>query len=167
MLVWRLPGPLLAISSAPLGGGIGRRDWVVNATVDLAYRRDDPEVHLASLADDLGLTGVGVGLLTAVDVAEVIRTGDEGVVVWSTVGLGSPQVRHILQQHQRPPTIWQPGGGYLHPESRRARASRRVPSPRPAAYLVPRDVKELLRCVRNSSEAASTASEAARAFATL
>jgi adenosylcobinamide amidohydrolase len=90
MLVWRLPGPLLAISSAPLGGGIGRRDWVVNATVDLAYGRDDPDVHLASLADDLGLTGAGVGLLTAVDVAEVIRTVDEGVVVWSTVGLGTP-----------------------------------------------------------------------------
>lgn len=90
MLVWRLPGPLLAISSAPLGGGIGPRAWVVNATVDLAYRRDDPDVHLASLADDLGLTGVGVGLLTAVDVAEVIRTVDEGVVVWSTVGLGTP-----------------------------------------------------------------------------
>jgi adenosylcobinamide hydrolase len=90
MLVWRLPGPLLAISSAPLGGGIGPRAWVVNASVDLAYRRDDPDVHLASLADDLGLTGVGVGLLTAVDVAGVIRTVDEGVVVWSTVGLGTP-----------------------------------------------------------------------------
>jgi adenosylcobinamide amidohydrolase len=90
MLVWRLPGPLLTISSAPLGGGIGPRDWVVNATVDLAYDRDDPDVHLATLAADLGLTGPGVGLLTGVDVAELIRTEDEGVVVWSTVGLGSP-----------------------------------------------------------------------------
>jgi adenosylcobinamide hydrolase len=90
MLVWRLPGPLLAISSAPLGGGIGPRGWVINATVDLAYDRDDPDAHLATLAADLGLTGPGVGLLTGVDVAEQIRTEDEGVVVWSTVGLGSP-----------------------------------------------------------------------------
>ncbi len=90
MLVWRAAGPLLAVSSAPLGGGLGVRGWVVNATVPMSYDRDDPADHLAELADQLGLDGPGVGLLTGVDVAEVVARADRGVRVWATVGLGTP-----------------------------------------------------------------------------
>ncbi|BCJ65941.1 adenosylcobinamide amidohydrolase [Polymorphospora rubra] len=90
LLVWRLSRPRLAISSAPLGGGIGVRDWVINATVPISYRRDDPDAHLAGLADQFGLRGPGVGLLTGVDVARVVDAADGGVRVWATVGLGSP-----------------------------------------------------------------------------
>lgn len=90
MLVWRLADPLLAISSASLGGGIGVRHWVVNATVPMSYRRDDPDAHLAALARELGLDGPGVGLLTAVDVSEVVTAADRGVRTWATVGLGDP-----------------------------------------------------------------------------
>ncbi|MFI1192735.1 adenosylcobinamide amidohydrolase [Micromonospora sp. NPDC020750] len=90
LLVWRADRPLLAVSSAPLGGGIGVRDWVVNATVPMSYHRDDPAGHLAELAGRLGLDGPGVGLLTGVDVAEVIARTDTGVRVWATVGLGTP-----------------------------------------------------------------------------
>lgn len=90
LLAWRFPTPLRAISSAPLGGGIGVRRWVVNATVPMSYRRDDPDAHLAGLAAGLGLTGPGVGLLTGVDVAEVVARTDGGVQVWATVGLGAP-----------------------------------------------------------------------------
>ncbi|MEO3925326.1 adenosylcobinamide amidohydrolase [Micromonosporaceae bacterium B7E4] len=90
MLVWRLDRPALAISSGPLGGGIGVRHWVVNATVPMSYRRDDPDVHLGELADRLGLHGPGVGLLTGVDVAEVVTADDGGVRIWATVGLGAP-----------------------------------------------------------------------------
>jgi adenosylcobinamide hydrolase len=90
LLIWRLPGPHLAISSGPLGGGIGVRGWVVNATVPLSYDRRDPEVHLAELATGLGLRGPGVGLMTALDVAEVAEAADGGVDVWATVGLGMP-----------------------------------------------------------------------------
>ncbi|MCW3813146.1 adenosylcobinamide amidohydrolase [Micromonospora sp. DR5-3] len=90
LLVWRAAEPLLAIGSAPLGGGIGVRRWVVNATVPMSYARDDPAVHLAELADGLGLAGPGVGLLTGVDVAEVVARADTGVRVWATVGLGTP-----------------------------------------------------------------------------
>ncbi|MFF0821285.1 MULTISPECIES: adenosylcobinamide amidohydrolase [Micromonospora] len=90
LLVWRADRPLLTVSSAPLGGGIGVRHWVVNATVPMSYHRDDPADHLAELAEQLGLDGPGVGLLTGVDVAEVVARVDSGVRVWATVGLGTP-----------------------------------------------------------------------------
>jgi adenosylcobinamide amidohydrolase len=90
LLVWRLPAPRLAIASGPLGGGIGVRHWVLNATVPMSYRRDDPDAHLAELADGVGLSGPGVGLLTGVDVADVVTVEDEGVTAWATVGLGLP-----------------------------------------------------------------------------
>ncbi|MEV1286046.1 adenosylcobinamide amidohydrolase [Micromonospora sp. NPDC049679] len=90
LLLWRLTEPMLAVSSAPLGGGIGVRQWVLNATVPMSYRRDDPDVHLAELAGALGLSGPGVGLLTGVDVALAETASDTGVRVWATVGLGAP-----------------------------------------------------------------------------
>ncbi|MFU8873885.1 adenosylcobinamide amidohydrolase [Micromonospora sp. SL4-19] len=90
LLVWRAEEPLLAVGTAPLGGGIGVRRWVVNATVPMSYDRDDPANHLAEMADGLGLAGPGVGLLTGVDVAEVVARADTGVRVWATVGLGTP-----------------------------------------------------------------------------
>jgi adenosylcobinamide amidohydrolase len=90
VLVWRPAAPVLAISSAALGGGIGTRRWVVNATVPMSYARTDPDAHLAELARDLGLAGTGVGLLTAVDVGSVVTTADEDVTVSATVGLGDP-----------------------------------------------------------------------------
>ncbi|MGK5519911.1 adenosylcobinamide amidohydrolase [Micromonospora sp. URMC 107] len=90
LLVWRADRPLRAVSSAPLGGGIGVRHWVVNATVPMSYDRDDPADHLTELADRLDLDGPGIGLLTGVDVAEVVARTDTGVRVWATVGLGTP-----------------------------------------------------------------------------
>ncbi|KWV32667.1 adenosylcobinamide amidohydrolase [Micromonospora rifamycinica] len=90
LLVWRAHPPLRAVSSGPLGGGVGVRHWVVNATVPMSYRRDDPAAHLTALADRLGLDGPGVGLLTGVDVAEVTARTDTGVRAWATVGLGIP-----------------------------------------------------------------------------
>jgi len=90
LLVWRLPAPMLAVSSAPLGGGIGPREWVLNATVPMSYARADPDAHLLSLATDLGLRGPGVGHLTGVDVARRVHAVDDGAVVWATVGLGAP-----------------------------------------------------------------------------
>lgn len=90
LLVWRADRPLRAVSTAPLGGGIGVRHWVVNATVPMSYHRDDPADHLAELADRLDLDGPGIGLLTGVDVAEVVARVDGGVRVWVTVGLGTP-----------------------------------------------------------------------------
>jgi adenosylcobinamide amidohydrolase len=89
-VVWRLARPLRAIASAPHGGGLGTRRWVVNAQVPSSYRRRDPEHHLQKLAVSLGLPGRGVGMLTAADVRQQATITDGGVEVAATVGLGHP-----------------------------------------------------------------------------
>jgi adenosylcobinamide hydrolase len=89
VLVWRLTTPWLALSSAVLGGGLGERHWVVNATVSNAYDRLDPDRHLAEIACALGLGGPGLGFLTAVDVREVEHRSDSGVHVSATTGIGA------------------------------------------------------------------------------
>jgi adenosylcobinamide hydrolase len=89
VLVWRLARPWLAMSSAVLGGGLGERNWVLNATVQNGYDRLDPDRHLAEIADALGLQNDGIGLLTAVDVREVEHRTDQGVDVSVTTGIGA------------------------------------------------------------------------------
>lgn len=90
VLAWRFTEPRLCIASGPLGGGIGMRDWVINATVPLHYDRMDPDVHLVEIASALGLPGTGCGLLTAVDVTHHHLATDDGVHAAATVGLSSP-----------------------------------------------------------------------------
>ncbi len=75
---WR-PGPgYLMISSGVLGGGIGLRGWVLNAQVAAGYARTDPARHLTELAGRFGLTGPGVGMLTAAQVTGLVTRSDEG-----------------------------------------------------------------------------------------
>ncbi|MGD9752915.1 MAG: adenosylcobinamide amidohydrolase [Acidimicrobiia bacterium] len=90
MLWWRAPEPLRAVSTALVGGGIGTIGWYLNAQVHADYARTDPDDHLAALARGCGLTGPGVGMLTAVDVTTVERAEEDGVHVLATVGLGWP-----------------------------------------------------------------------------
>jgi adenosylcobinamide amidohydrolase len=90
LLLWRFGGPVRAIASAPHGGGVGVRRWVVNAQVPAAYARRDPDHHLAKLGVSLGLPGRGVGMLTAADVRRYTTGIDGGVEVVATVGLGHP-----------------------------------------------------------------------------
>jgi adenosylcobinamide amidohydrolase len=90
MALWR-PGPgYQMISSGIVGGGLGPREWVLNAQVAGGYDRTDPVVHLADLAVGLGLSGPGVGLLTAAQVTAVVQRQDEGAHVAATVGLRVP-----------------------------------------------------------------------------
>lgn len=89
VLVWRPAEPWLALSSAVLGGGLGERHWVINATVPNTYDRIDPDRHLAEIASTLDLTGPGLGFLTAVDVREVVHRADGDVHVSVTTGLGA------------------------------------------------------------------------------
>lgn len=90
VLIWRLPRPELAISSGALGGGIGARCWVVNATVPMSYHPTDVPAQLAELAARLDLTGPGTALVTGLDVARVVTASDSGVTAAATVGLGDP-----------------------------------------------------------------------------
>lgn len=90
VLVWRSPVPLRMVASAPHGGGLGLRRWVVNAQVPVSYGRRDPDHHLAKLGVSLGLPGRGVGMLTAADVRRLWEGHDAGVEVSATIGLGHP-----------------------------------------------------------------------------
>ncbi|MEU0358586.1 adenosylcobinamide amidohydrolase [Streptomyces cyaneofuscatus] len=87
-LVWRLGPGVRVCSSAVLGGGIGPRDWILNAQVPGGYPRLDPDRHLAEIAVSEGLTGPGVGLMTAADVAAYTTGHDGGVTATVTTGLG-------------------------------------------------------------------------------
>ncbi|OII64026.1 adenosylcobinamide amidohydrolase, partial [Streptomyces sp. CC77] len=64
------------------------RSWVLNAQVSHGYRRTDPARHLAELARGAGVTGPGVGLMTAADVRAHGRGEDDGVEAVVTAGLG-------------------------------------------------------------------------------
>jgi adenosylcobinamide amidohydrolase len=90
VLVWRLPPGTAALSSAPVGGGDSQPAWLVNIGVDRAYRRTDLDAHVAEVAAALGLSGTGVGLLTAAEIDRVQRGACEGVVVDATVGISKP-----------------------------------------------------------------------------
>lgn len=88
MLLWVPDGARRMVSSALLGGGIGPRHWVLNAQVPPGYRRMDPAEHLAGLAADAGMSGAGVGLMTAALVADAGSATDDGVTALVTAGLG-------------------------------------------------------------------------------
>lgn len=87
-LVWRLGPGWRVCSSAVLGGGIGPRDWILNAQVPGGYPRMDPDRHLAEIAAAEHLTGPGAGLMTAADVTAYAVAADEGVTATATCGLG-------------------------------------------------------------------------------
>ncbi|MFF9177959.1 adenosylcobinamide amidohydrolase [Streptomyces sp. NPDC014793] len=86
-LLWRAGPGWRMISSAVLGGGIGERDWVLNAQVAHGYRRTDPDRHLAELAAGVGAAGPGVGLMTAADVSRPGRAQDGGAEAIVTAGI--------------------------------------------------------------------------------
>jgi adenosylcobinamide amidohydrolase len=88
--VWRAGAGHRMISSAMVGGGIGPAEWVLNAQVPGTYARMDPVTHLGELAGRFGLTGPGVGMLTAAAVDRLVARADEGVEAVATVGLGVP-----------------------------------------------------------------------------
>jgi adenosylcobinamide amidohydrolase len=90
VLVWQLDPPRLAVASSPLGGGIGRRAWVVNAQVPRSYARTDVVDHLGAIARAQGCRGAGVGMLTAASVETVAAASDGGVDVYATVGVTLP-----------------------------------------------------------------------------
>jgi adenosylcobinamide amidohydrolase len=90
VLGWDLSQGMLAISSAPRGGGVGERRWVINAQVPSDYARTDIDAHLDALATELGFEGPGVGFLTAAAVDDFTVATDGEVEAFATVGLQHP-----------------------------------------------------------------------------
>ena len=89
LLLWRLEASLVA-STATVGGGLGARDWVMNAQVPHDYARTDLAAHAAELAGSLGLDGSGVTMFTAAPVRRVREALDGDVRVEATVGVTRP-----------------------------------------------------------------------------
>ncbi|HEX4818450.1 MAG TPA: adenosylcobinamide amidohydrolase [Nonomuraea sp.] len=85
-LLWEFGPGWRMISSAMLGGGLGPREWVMNAQVVAGYSRMDPVDHLTSL----GPAGPGVGMMTAASVDRYVRAVDGGAEAVATVGLRVP-----------------------------------------------------------------------------
>lgn len=108
-LVWRLPSPVLAASTAACGGGLGLRSWVVNVQVPSGYSRVDLDQHLSEVACGVGLERAGVGMFTAVDVRVHHTVEVDGARVVATVGVTHPAYAAVPDAHtgavQLPGTI--------------------------------------------------------------
>jgi adenosylcobinamide amidohydrolase len=111
VLVWEAGPSWRMISSAAVGGGLGERGWWLNAGVPRDYARTDLPAHVDEIAAQFGLTGEGVGMLTAADVRTWTQAEDGGVHAVATVGLGlpvpaaAPAERTVLQTATRVGTI--------------------------------------------------------------
>lgn len=89
-LVWQVPPGWTALSSASVGGGLGRPRWVTNLGVGDDFTRTDLPAYAAERAAALGLRGPGTTLLTAADVTRVEQAEHDGVRAWATVGVTKP-----------------------------------------------------------------------------
>ncbi|MEV0615807.1 adenosylcobinamide amidohydrolase [Nonomuraea sp. NPDC050404] len=98
-LLWEFGPGWRMISSAMLGGGIGVREWVLNAQVVAGYSRMDPVDHLTSLGPG---AGAGVGMMTAASVDRYVRASDGGVEAYATVGLRVPTWAAAPEGHPDP-----------------------------------------------------------------
>ncbi len=86
--------PLSVVSSAAVGGGIGRARAIVNLHVPKNYPCARPEADLARFCRARGIAGPWVGLLTSAwtEKAELSIEAAHGIAVLAvvTVGLGNP-----------------------------------------------------------------------------
>ena len=81
---------MAVLSSAPVGGGPGVAEWVLNIGVGSDYDRTDLSDHAGEVAAELDLRGPGVAMFTAVDLSRRRRSISGGVVVDATVGISHP-----------------------------------------------------------------------------
>lgn len=89
-LLWRAGPGWQMLSSAVTGGGLTSARWVLNVQVSLDYARLDPAEHIAELAELAGLSGPGVGMLTAAWVRRFTVASCDGVQATATTGLSYP-----------------------------------------------------------------------------
>ena len=90
VLVWRWDTPTAVLSSAPVGGGLGEIEWVLNVGVPSDYDRTDLSEHAREIAAALGLQEAGIAMFTAVDLGRRQRCEFEEVAVDATVGISHP-----------------------------------------------------------------------------
>lgn len=88
--VWRFADGRRSLSSATVGGGWSRVDWLLNIGVFGDYARTDLAAHAAEVVASLGLDGTGQVLLTAADVTMGVEALCEDVLVDATVGITKP-----------------------------------------------------------------------------
>ena len=81
---------MAGLSSAPVGGGLGRVEWALNIGVAPDYSRTDLSDHVTEVAAGLGLRGAGAAMFTAVDLSRLTTADCEGVSVDATVGISHP-----------------------------------------------------------------------------
>jgi adenosylcobinamide hydrolase len=112
--LWRLSEPMLALSSAPFGGGLGLREWVLNAQVPIDYDCDEPQTDLGRLATEAGLDGAGTAMMTAVDVRTASTVTQEGIYVDATVGVNAPQWAAAAALDVPPERISRPAVGTIN-----------------------------------------------------
>lgn len=89
LLVWRFPEPLPTLATTVVGGGLGSKEWALNAQVPIEYHRD-PVAHTKAIAAEHGLESQGVAMLTAAPVLDVVSRTDAGVTCHATVGVSTP-----------------------------------------------------------------------------
>ncbi len=94
-LIIRFPQPRRVLSSAVLGGGLGLCEYILNHQLPSGLPAENwvfenPAVYLRTVARDLGLTGRGVGLMTAVPMDRLVcwrmQSRDLWVEAFITVG---------------------------------------------------------------------------------
>lgn len=92
-LILQSQQPLLALSSAVVGGGLTHTRCIINMHVERDYHSAAPEIDLAAFARLNALDEPYVGMMTAADVTQArwICRRQEGmtVAVVGTVGLGN------------------------------------------------------------------------------
>jgi adenosylcobinamide amidohydrolase len=113
VLCWSFaPAGIETLSSAPVGGGRCRIDWLLNIGVAADYARTDLDRHGAEVAAALGLGGTGAALLTALDVGHVQSVVDDGLRVDATVGVTRPTwAADVDGAFARWPTVASPAPG--------------------------------------------------------
>lgn len=91
VMLWRFDQPVECLSSAPVGGGRSTIRWLLNATVGSEFAHQDLTEFVQVIATAASLDGVGVGLLTAADVATATRVAEDGgTLVEASVGVTRP-----------------------------------------------------------------------------
>jgi adenosylcobinamide hydrolase len=105
LLLWQLPEPMVAITSAPLGGGVGLRAWVINAQVEKEYSRVDVNDYLREIAVSAGASGTGVGMLTAARVDDRTAGSESGIRSFASVGVTTPAWASAEDDDAYPATV--------------------------------------------------------------